>query len=106
MFTDLLRKLERAYPRARVIHAIVDNYSIHSSPQAEPALRSLSRIRLHSLAPYSPEFNLTERVWLDLHAAVTRNHRCGTIDELMAEVEHHLRYRNRTRSRHSVRAVA
>lgn len=106
LFIDLLRKLERAYPHARVIHVIVDNDSIHSSRQTELALANLPRIRLHFLPPYSPEFNPIERVWLDLHAEVTRNHRCRTIDELMAEVEHYLRYRNRTRSRPSVKAVA
>jgi transposase len=106
LFIDLLRQLERAYPHARVIHVIVDNYSIHSSRQTELALAGLPRIRLHSLPPYSPKFNPIERVWLDLHAEVTRNHRCKTIDELMAEVEHYLRYRNRTRSAELHRAVA
>lgn len=106
LFIDLLRRLEQAYPRARVIHVIVDNYSIHSSRQTELALANLPRIRLHGLPPYSPKFNAIERVWLDLHAEVTRNHRCKTIDELMAEVEHYLRYRNRTRSTESVKAVA
>ncbi len=33
LFIDLLRKIERAYPTARVIHVIVDNYSIPSSRQ-------------------------------------------------------------------------
>ena len=106
LFIDLLRRLEQAYPRARVIHVIVDNYSIHNSRQTELALAHRPRIRLHSLPPYSPKFNPIERVWLDLHAEVTRNHRCTTIEELMTEVEHYLRYRNRTRSRQSVRAVA
>ena len=35
-----------------------------------------------------------ERLWLDLHAAVTRNHRCATIDALLTAVERYLADRN------------
>jgi len=106
LFIDLPRHLERSYPAARAIHVIVDNYSIHDSRQTQLALATLPRIRLHFLPPYSPKFNPIERVWLDLHAEVTRNHRCIAIDELMAEVEHYLRYRNRQCLRSPIKAVA
>lgn len=106
LFVALLQALERAYPKARVIHVVVDNYSIHDSRQTRLALKSMPRIRLHFLPPYSPQFNPIERVWLDLHAEVTRNHRCQTMDELMAEVEHYLRYRNRQPSLTAKKAVA
>lgn len=56
--------------------------------------------------PHCPSFNPIERVWLDLHAEVTRNHRCGTIEALMAEVDYYLKHRNRERSRGPGRAVA
>jgi len=95
LFIDLLRRLERAYPQARRIHVIVDNYSIHSSRQTELALAAMPRIVLHFLPPYSPQFNPIERVWLDLHANVTRNHRCTTIEALMANVRDALQRRNR-----------
>lgn len=106
LFIALLRHLNRRYREARVIHVVVDNYSIHRSRQTQMALRSLPRIRLHFLPPYSPKFNPIERKWLDLHAEVTRNHGCATIDELMSEVENHLRYRNRNGSCTPVRSVA
>jgi transposase len=106
LFIDLLHALERAYPRARLIHVVVDNYSIHDSHQTRLALKRMPRIRLHFLPPYSPQFNPIERVWLDLHAEVTRNHRCKTMDELMADVEHYLRYRNRQPSAKARKAVA
>ncbi len=35
-----------------------------------------------------------ERVWKDLHANVTRNHRCKDMDELMREVNKYLRRRD------------
>jgi transposase len=41
------------------------------------------RVALHYLPAYSPETNPVERVWWRLHEAVTRNHRCRTMDELL-----------------------
>jgi len=106
LFIDLLRHQRRVYPRAKVIHVIVDNYSIHDSRQTQLALASMPNVRLHFLPPYSPSFNPIERRWLDLHAEVTRNHRCRTIEELMTEVDHHLRYRNRRHPKTLAKAVA
>jgi transposase len=106
LFIALLEQLTRTYRYARRIHVIVDNYSIHSSRQTTLALAGLPRIKLYFLPPYAPEFNPIERVWLDLHAEVTRNHRCTTIDELMCEVDDYLIYRNQAHSRRQTRAVA
>jgi transposase len=106
LFIDLLRKLDRAYPTARRIHVIVDNYIIHSSRQTRLALAGLPRVRLHFLPPYCPDLNPIERVWLDLHAEVTRNHRCTGIEELLGEVDAYLKHRNRSRSRRLRKAVA
>jgi transposase len=106
LFIELLRHLARALPQARVIHVIVDNYSIHSSRQTRLALAAMPRVKLHFLPPYSPTFNPIERVWLDLHAEVTRNHHCQTMEELLAQVRHYLRHRNRTTLRNLNKAVA
>ena len=39
-------------------------------------------------------------MWLDLHANVTRNHRCQSMDKLMREVVRYLMTRNcRTRAK-------
>jgi transposase len=100
LFWDLLYKLTRVYAQARVIHVILDNYGIHSSKIIGTALLNFaSRIRLHFLPPYSPDDNAIERVWQDLHANVTRNHRCRTMTELIHEVRYYLHKRNR-RCRH------
>ena len=53
---------------------------------------------LHFLPPYSPEHNRIERLWRDLHANVTRNHRHRTIAALMDRVRYWLR-RERDRRR-------
>ena len=47
--------------------------------------------QLHFLPPYSPDHNAIERVWREVHANVTRNHCCKTIEDLMRRVIWHLR---------------
>jgi transposase len=97
LFLDLLKRLVTVYPRARVIHVILDNYSIHSSEVVGIALAHFaSRIRLVFLPPYSPDHNRIERVWEDLHADVTRNHQCPTMMTLMQNVYYYLEKRNQT----------
>ena len=96
LFMDLLKALTVAYPRARVIHVILDNYKIHSSHVIAIALANFAcRVRLHFLPPYCPDYNRIERLWQDLHANVTRNHRCSGMTELMREVRYYLRKRDR-----------
>jgi len=56
-------------------------------------------IQLHFLPPYCPNHNRIERYWEDLHANVTRNHRCETMDQLMVEVREYLWQRNRDKCR-------
>ena len=96
LFLDMLHKLTLVYPTARLIHVILDNYGIHSSKIIAVALSHFaSRVRLHFLPPYSPDENAIERVWQDVHANVTRNHRCSNMTALMQEVRYYLRKRNR-----------
>ncbi len=96
LFWDLLCKLTKVYANAKVIHVILDNFGIHSSKITMVALSNFaSRVRLHFLPPYSPDENAIERVWQDLHANVTRNHRCANMSQLMRNVRYYLRKRNR-----------
>ena len=99
LFLDLLAHLLDAYPAAAAVHLILDNDGIHRSKAVAAALGSwAARIRLHFLPPSCPNANRIERVWLDLHAAVTRNHRHTTIADLLTAVDHYLCARNqRTR---------
>jgi transposase len=101
LFLDLLWHLvHQAYPKATRIHVILDNYRIHSSRQVQLALLHMgSRMEMHFLPPYCPDDNRIERVWRDLHANVTRNHRCGTLGQLMKEVRAYLRRRDRALQR-------
>jgi transposase len=103
LFLELLHKLAtKTYPKATRIHIILDNYGIHDSLQVRLALKSetAQRLKLHFLPPYCPDHNRIERIWKDLHDNVTRNHRCATMEDLMADVRSYLAGRNR-RGRHT-----
>lgn len=91
IFINLLRALLEAYDRGETIHVILDNYIIHKSLVTRTWLAEFgARLRLHFLPPYCPSENRIERLWLDLHANVTRNHRDRTIEALLDHVHGYL----------------
>ncbi len=93
-FLNLLRALLDTYRWARRIHLILDNYIIHKSRLTRAWLgRHGAKLRLHFLPPYCPNENRIERLWLALHANVTRNHRCRTMDDLLRAVHGYLAQR-------------
>ncbi len=92
LFVTLVEALCRAYRRARRIHLVLDNFIIHKSRSTLRALAALGgRVVTHFLPPYSPESNVIERLWKQLHDHVTRNHTHQGIDSLMEAVDAFLR---------------
>jgi transposase len=96
LFVFMLWELVQRYPNARKIHVILDNFSIHTTQLIESCLHTPEgrRLVLHFLPPYCPDHNRIERTWQDLHANVTRNHKCKTIKDLMHNVRSYIRTRN------------
>ena len=69
----------------KVIHVICDNAAFHKSGVVRRWVADRGgRVVLHYLPARAPEENPVERVFWRLHEAVTRNHRCQSIDELIA----------------------
>ena len=96
LFIALLVQLLLAYPHARRIHVVLDNFKIHDSRQTRQWLKDHgANIVLQFLPPYYPQGNPIERTWGDLHEQVTRNHRCRNLEELMSRVHDYLVRRNR-----------
>ncbi len=96
LFCQLLWRLAGQHRAARRIHIILDNYIIHSSRITQRCVAEFGgRIVLHFLPPYCPDANRIERVWLDLHANVTRNHRRPSMADLMRDVRDFLHAYNR-----------
>ncbi len=91
LFCALLRCLDARYPAARRLHLVLDNYVIHSAVETQAELVTYGdRFVLHFLPPYCPDANRIERVWQDLHAHVTRNHRCRSLRALLAKAAAYL----------------
>ena len=84
---SLLRALLDSHEDARTIRAILDNFVIHRSRVTQAWLAEFgSRLRLHFLPPHCPSENKIGRIWLDLHAHVTRNHQQRSISALLDRV--------------------
>jgi len=87
LFCRHLDDLRRAFRRYKVVHVICDNAFNHR-PDRSRAVRAYlekyaERVRVHYLPLYSPDTNPIEEVWWRLHEAVTRNHRCRSMAELI-----------------------
>jgi transposase len=88
LFIEQVRRLSRKYHRYEKIHLILDNFIIHSSRKTKRAIAELGgHVELHFLPPYCQEENRIERVWREVHANVTRNHKCRTMNSLLGQVD-------------------
>lgn len=88
MFVEFLKYLSATYRRASCLHLVLDNYIIHKADVVRRYLASINnRVVLHFLPPYSPDDNVIERLWKQMHAHVTRNHRHKHIDTLVEAVQ-------------------
>jgi putative transposase len=91
LFLSLLNELRRVYRCHRRLHLAVDNDGSHTSGLVqECAQASRGRLCLHRLPAWSPETNPVELIWWGLHEAVTRNHRCADLDELLGYARRYL----------------
>jgi transposase len=87
LFLRHLDDLRRAFRHYKVIHILCDNAGTHT-PEGSKLVRAYlrewgDRVKVHYLPKYAPDTNPIERVWWRVHEAVTRNHRCHTMQELL-----------------------
>jgi DDE superfamily endonuclease len=68
-------QLVEAYPRARRLYAIQDNWSIHRHPDVLEALRAWPQIEPIWLPTYAPWLNPIEKLWRWLRQEVLHLHR-------------------------------
>jgi transposase len=84
----LLDRLRRAYRCHKQLHVAVDNDASHTSKRVQRCVEdSGRRIRLHPLPSWSPESNLVELIWWSMHEAVSRNHHCKDLSDLVELAE-------------------
>ena len=67
--------MARAYPHARRIYVVQDNWSIHTHPEVLAALAGLPQITPVWLPTYAPWLNPIEKLWRWLRADVLKLHR-------------------------------
>src|SRR5213592_1594342 len=68
----------------RKIHVICDNARIHACRVVQRYLQRWGqRVVLHYLPTHAPDTNPIERIWWHLHEAITRCHRCQSMEELL-----------------------
>jgi len=94
LFMKLLDRLRRTYRCHKQLHLAVDNDASHTSKRVEQYMEDRRwRICLHPLPSWTPESNPVELVWWSLHEAVSRNHQCGGLDDLVEFAEGYLKDR-------------
>jgi putative transposase len=88
LFVRHLHDLRCRLRRYRKIHVICDNAKFHWDCWAvwEFVKRYGDRVVLHFLPKYAPECNPIERVWWHMREAITRNHTCKDLPELIEQV--------------------
>jgi putative transposase len=94
LFLKLLKELKRIYRCHRQLHLAIDNDRSHTSGRVEEYLKaSGQRLRLYPLPAWSPQSNPVELIWWALHEAVSRNHGCKDLNELVEFAECYLQER-------------
>ena len=94
LFIKLLDKLRRTYRCHKQLHLATDNDGSHLSKLVKKYVEdSAGRVNLHRLPSWSPESNPVELVWWSMHEAVSRNHECVGLDELVGFAEDYLEER-------------
>lgn len=95
LFLRLLEELGSIYRSEKQrLELAVDNDASHTSKRVERYVQdSGGRIRLHPLPTWSPQSNPVELIWWGLHEAVSRNHECVGLDDLVQFAEGYLEER-------------
>lgn len=86
-FIAHLEDLSEIFSDSKVINVICDNANFHKSDLVQAYLKGKKgRIKLHFLPKYSPDDNPVEKLFWRLHEAITRNHKCTSLEELLEQV--------------------
>jgi putative transposase len=94
LFVRLLDHLRKTYRCHKHLHLAVDNDASHTSKRVKEYVEDCGgRIRLYPLPAWSPESNPVEVVWWSVHEAVSRNHECAGLDDLVELAEGYLQER-------------
>jgi len=77
-----LKEIRKEYPKADIIHAILDNARYHYAESVKEEAKRL-KIKLVFLPPYCPNLNLIERLWKFLKKKLKKNKFYDTFEKFI-----------------------
>jgi transposase len=94
-FISFLELIDRATPRRREIHMILDNYRTHKHPTAVEWLEAHPRFHLHFIPTSSSWLNLVERWFAEITRKRIRRGSFRNVSALVKAINEYLRENNR-----------
>lgn len=86
-FLKFLRRLDREFPKRKVLHLIVDNYGTHNHPNVQAWLRKHRRFHLHFTPTSSSWLNLIERWFAELTNKAIRRNAFSSVADLIETID-------------------
>ena len=75
---EMYRRISAAYPRAKTIYVVQDNWSIHTHDDVLTVLKAYPKIKPIWLPTYAPWLNPIEKLWRWLVETVLKMHRLAS----------------------------
>lgn len=75
---EMYRRISEAYPRAKTIYVVQDNWSIHTHDDVLTVLKAYPKIKPIWLPTYAPWLNPIEKLWRWLVETVLKMHRLAS----------------------------
>jgi transposase len=94
-FLRFLRQIDRATPRRREIHLVLDNYGTHKHPAVRAWFGEHPRYRLHFVPTGSSWLNLVERWFAEITRKRIRRGTFRSVGELVTAIRVYLRENNK-----------
>lgn len=94
-FLAFLQRIERATPRRRPIHMILDNYGTHTHPQVQAWFAAHPRYHLHFTPTGASWLNLVERWFAEITRKRIRRGTFRSVAELNRAIHAYLRENNK-----------
>jgi len=94
-FLTFLERIERATPRRRYIHLILDNYGTHTHPKVQACFAAHPRYHLHFTPTGASWLNLVEHWFAEITRKRIRRGTFHSVAELNRAISQYLRENNR-----------
>lgn len=89
-----LRQIDRATPKGKALHLIVDNYATHKHPKVLAWLKKHPRFHMHFTPTSASWMNMIERFFRDITTARLRRGVFTNVPELVAAIEEYIAHHN------------